>query len=293
MITNHRLSLVDVSWGQTVRDLVSLTKPGVAGLLVFTALATAWVASGPWTSPARLVFLALAGGLTSGGAAALNQYLERDIDARMPRTAGRPLPAGRLTAPAVALVWGLFLCTAGLSISAMTLPPLATAFILLGLIIYVPLYTWLLKRRTPWNVVIGGAAGSCPVLAGWATMRGDWPLMPLALAAVVYFWSPVHFWSYAMVHRESYRRAGIPMLPAVIGLRATPPFIFAHAVLVVLAAWVALSGLGAGVVGLGGLVFLSACLALWRQPTSRVALKVYRASNAYLALVFLSLMMIR
>jgi protoheme IX farnesyltransferase len=289
MITNHRLSFVDVSWAQTVRDMVSLTKPGVAGLLVFTALATAWVASGPWISPARLVFLALAGGLTSGGAAALNQYLERDLDARMPRTADRPLPAGRLTTPAVALVWGLFLCTAGLLISAMTLPPLATAFILLGLVIYVPLYTWLLKRRTPWNVVIGGAAGSFPVLAGWATMRGDWPLMPLALAAAVYFWSPVHFWSYAMVHREGYRRAGIPMLPAVIGLQATPPFILAHAVLVVLAAWIALSGFAAVIVGLGGLVFLGACLALWRRPVPRMALKVYRVSNAYLALVFLSL----
>lgn len=280
-----------VQWWQGLRDLVRLTKPGVTGLLVFTALTTAWAASGPWVSPVRLVLLGLVGSLTAGGAGALNQYLDRDVDARMPRTARRPLPSGRLPVPEIALVWGLCLCLAGLALAIATLPMETTAFVLLGLVIYIPLYTWLLKRRTPWNVVIGGAAGSCPVLAGWAAVRGDWPLMPLALAALVFFWTPAHFWAYAMVHQEGYRRAGLPMLPNVIGVEATPAYILAHALLAVLAGVLATSGLAAVMAGLSGLAFLWACLALGREPTPPRAWKVYKVSNYYLVFVFLGLVL--
>ncbi len=271
--------------------LVSLCKPGVTGLLVFTALTTAWAASGPWASLSGLVPLALAGGLTAAGAAALNHYFDRDLDARMPRTARRPLPAGRLGVPEVALLWGLLLCLGGLAVAIRMLPLEATAFILLGLTIYIPLYTCLLKRRTPWSVVIGGAAGSCPVLAGWAAARGDWPLAPLALAALVFFWTPAHFWAYAMVHQADYRRAGLPMLPNVVGAKATPPYILAHALLAVLAALLGTSGLAAVIAGLSGLAFLLSCLALWREPTARRAWEVYKVSNYYLALVFLGLLL--
>lgn len=286
-----------VQWQEGLRDLIRLTKPGVTGLLVFTAVATARAAGGPWVSLERLVLLALVGGFTAGGAAALNQYLERDIDARMPRTARRPLPSGRLPIPQIALVWGVLLYSAGLSLSIATLPLETTAFVLLGLVIYIPVYTCLLKRRTLWNVVIGGAAGSCPVLAGWATMRTDWPITPLALAALVFFWTPAHFWAYAMVHQEGYRRAGLPMLPNVIGMRATPAYILAHAVLAVMAAGLATAGLtlngwlAAVIVGVGGLAFFLACLALWREPTPARAWRAYQVSNYYLALVFLGLVL--
>lgn len=280
-----------MQWRQELRDLISLSKPGVTGLLVFTALTTAWAASGPWISPVRLSMLALAGALTAGGSGALNQYLERDLDGRMPRTAHRPLPAGRLPVPGIALIWGVLLCSAGLTLAAIALPLEATTFFFLGIVVYIPLYTWLLKPRTPWSVVIGGAAGSCPVLAGWAAVRGDWPVLPLALAALVFFWTPAHFWAYAMVYEDSYRRADLPMLPSVIGSQATPPYILAHALLAVLAGGLALSGLAAAIAGLSGLVFLLACLALWRNPTISRAWRVYHISNYYLTLVFLGLVL--
>ncbi len=289
-IVKH-ISFDSVQWQQGLRDLISLTKPGVTGLLVFTAVTTAWAASGPWVSPVRLALLALVGSLTAGGAAAINHYLDQDLDARMPRTAHRPLPAGRLPVPEIAVVWGGLLCAVGLTVAAKTLSLEATAFTLLGLVIYIPVYTCLLKRRTLLNVVIGGAAGSCPVLAGWAAVRGDWPLAPLALAALVFFWTPAHFWAYAMVHQEGYRRADLPMLPNVVGMRAVPPYILAHAVLAVLASVLATSGLAAVVAGAGGLAFLLSCLALWREPTARRAWRVYKVSNYYLLLVFLGLVL--
>lgn len=278
-----------IAWQQGLHDLITLTKPGVTALLVFTAVTTAWAASGPWLSATRLGLLALVGVLTAGGAAAINHYFDRDLDARMPRTAHRPLPAKRLPVPEIALVWGALLCGAGLLLSVWTLPPETTFFVLLGLVIYIPIYTWLLKRRTPLNVVIGGAAGSCPVLAGWAAVRGDWPLTPLALAALVFFWTPAHFWAYAMVHREAYRRAELPMLPNIVGLEATPPYVFAHALLTVAVSLVAVRGLAAAVAVLSGLFFLWACLQLWRTPSPRRAWKAYKASNYYLVLVFLGL----
>jgi protoheme IX farnesyltransferase len=282
------------------RDLLTLTKPGVSLLLVVTAVTTAIAGGGPSTSAWQIVAVALAGGLTAGGAAALNHYLDRDVDARMPRTARRPLPAGRLAQPELAAAWGVALAAAGLTLAALTLPLEATLFIALGLLIYVPLYTVVLKRRTVWNVVIGGAAGSCPVLAGWAAVRADWPVGPLALAAVVFFWSPAHFWAYAAAHEQDYRRAGLPMLPAVIGIAAVPPFILGHAVPAVIAALVAVAGFTAGApalpaagvwlaVGAAGLLMLGAGVRLWRQATPARAQSLYRVSNYFLAVLFLAI----
>ncbi|HEU5316933.1 MAG TPA: heme o synthase [Chloroflexota bacterium] len=282
------------------RDLFILLKPGVSVLLVVTAVTTALAAGGPPTAPEQVLLLALAGWLTAGGSAALNHYLDRDVDARMRRTVGRPIPAGRLAQPEVAALWGGALVAGGVSLAALTLPLEAALFILLGFLIYVPLYTGLLKRRTPWNVVIGGAAGSCPVLAGWAAVRGDWPVAPLALAAVVFFWSPAHFWAYAAVHEDDYRRARLPMLPAVIGIAATPPFIMGHAVPAVLAALLAVAGFMAGAppiaaglvwtaVGGASALMLGACARMWREPTAMHARALYKVSNRFLAIVFIAI----
>jgi heme o synthase len=263
--------------------------------MVITAVMTAWAAGGPWVSPAQVLALAVAGALTAGGAAAINHYWDRDIDARMVRTAGRPLPSGRFVIPEVALAWGALLVTSGLTLAVHTLPPEAAGFILLGFLIYVPLYTCLLKRRTPWNVIIGGAAGSCPVLAGWATVRGDWPLAPLALAALVFFWTPAHFWAYAMANEEDYRGAGVPMLPAIVGSPATPPYILAHAIPAIVAAAVALASLPAGllsasgvIAGLASLVFLGVCLSLYQDSGRARAKLAFHTSNSYLAIVFIA-----
>ena len=285
-----------LSWSafkQILRDLLVLTKPGVTVILAFTAMTTALSASSPWVDPGVLLALLLAGLLTAGGSASLNQYLERDLDAQMPRTARRPLPSGRIANRHLALHWGLLLCAAGLLLSLLTLPILATVWMLVGILVYVPLYTLVLKRRTFLNVVIGGLAGCCPVLAGWAAVRADWPLVPFALAAIVFFWTPAHFWAFAMAHVTDYERAGFPMLPAVIGLKKTTPYILTHAYLAVLASLAVLTGAALWVAAIVGGVFLALCVRLCFKPARRSAYMVYKASNYYLMLVFLGLLLTR
>lgn len=273
-----------------LKTLLKLTKPGVTLLLVFTAVATAAAASGPWFDPARLLLLAISGGLAAGGAGAINHYLERDLDRQMPRTAGRPLPTGQLSDPRLALYWGLSLAGLGLWISNLTLPPETTLFTALGIVVYVPIYTMLLKRRTPLNVVIGGAAGAFPVLAGWSVFRMDWLLLPVALALVVFFWTPAHFWAFAIRHKADYGRAGFPMLPNIIGARRTAPFIFIHAFFAVAASLLALTGLPLLLAALSGAIFLGLCIYLWLDPTETRAYLVYKASNYYLLVVFVGVL---
>jgi protoheme IX farnesyltransferase len=274
------------AWKQTLRDLFVLTKPGVTIVLAFTAMTTAIAASGPWADPGVLFALLAAGLLTAGGAASLNQYLERDLDGQMPRTARRPLPSGRIENPRLALQWGLFLCALGLVVALRFMPLAAAALIFLGILVYVPVYTLLLKRRTLLNVVIGGLAGCCPVLAGWAAVRADWPLVPFALAAVVFFWTPAHFWCFAMAHVTDYQRAGFPMLPAIVGLRRSVPFIILHAYLAVMASLGAFDGLWLWATAAAGGLFLLACLHLWLRPNKRQAYYTYKISNYYLMIVF-------
>lgn len=276
----------------SLRKLIALTKPGVTGVLVFTAMATALAAGRAALPFARLMILGAAGALAAGGASALNHYFEREIDAQMPRTAGRPLPSGMLVPPAAALVWGLGLCLAGVALAALTLPISAAAFIALGILIYVPLYTLFLKRRSVLNIVIGGAAGSCAVLAGWATAEVGWSLMPLALAATVFFWTPAHFWAFAILHDVEYRLAGFPMLPSVVGSRRAAPYIFLHAALTVTASLLALRGLPLGLVAVAGAVLLVVCLRLWRQPEKGRARSVYMVSNYYLITAFSAILLV-
>ena len=273
-----------------LKTLLKLTKPGVTLLLVFTAVSTAVAASGPWFDPVRLLFLAISGGLAAGGAGAINHYLERDLDRQMPRTAGRPLPAGQLQDPRLALFWGVSLAGLGLWISNLTLPPETTLFTALGIVVYIPIYTLLLKRRTALNVVIGGAAGAFPVLAGWSVFRMDWPLLPIALALVVFFWTPAHFWAFAIRHKADYGRAGFPMLPNLIGSRRTVPFIFIHAFFAVAASMIALTGIPLALAAISGAMFIGMCVYLWLRPTESRAYLVYKASNYYLMLVFVGVM---
>jgi len=281
------------AWKQLLRDLFVLTKPGVTIVLAFTALTTAISASGGWVSLPLLLALLAAGLLTSGGAASINMYIERELDAQMPRTARRPLPSGRLAQERIALYWGLLLCASGLAVAFLALPLEAATLILLGILVYVPLYTLILKRRTFLNVVIGGLAGCCPVLAGWAAVRADWPLAPFALAAVVFFWTPAHFWAYAMAHVTDYQRAGFPMLPALVGLPKTAPYVASHAYLAVLFSLSVLNGAALWIAAAAGLVFLAGCMLLWFRPGKRLAHRVYKISNYYLMLVFLAVLFAR
>lgn len=193
---------------------LELTKPRIVFLLLLVAL-SAYVASSPSTvSLPTLILLLVAGALSSAGSSAVNQYLDRDIDGVMSRTKHRPLPTGRLQ-PRQALTFGLLLIGSG-ALLALAINPLTALFILLGAFVYLVIYTLILKRRSTWNIVIGGFAGSCPALAGSAAAVNAITQPAIFLAILVFLWTPGHFWASSLRNREDYRKAGIPMLPAVV-----------------------------------------------------------------------------
>ena len=214
-------SLTDPAPAMTAdwRDLVALTKPRVMSLVVFTALCGMLAA--PVSLPPVLGFTAiLCIALAAGAAGALNQWYEADLDARMKRTAGRPLPAGRLDRQ-TALHFGVGLGTFSVLLMALATNFVAAAWLALSILFYVLVYTVWLKRRTAQNIVIGGAAGAFPPLIGWAAATGDVTLMPILLFAIIFLWTPPHFWALSLFVRSDYANAGVPMLPVVAGLAAT------------------------------------------------------------------------
>ena len=264
-------------WG----DVATLLKLRIDALVVLVALAAA-VAAGT-TEPATLLVLSGACLAASAGASALNHYLDRAVDARMARTRSRPLPAGRLE-PRLAAFLGTGLVVVS-QLSALALGVLPALYLLAGALAYAVVYTWWLKPRTPYSIVLGGAAGSFAALAGWQTGGSTWAPAALLLAAVLFLWTPSHFWSLAIVLEPDYRAAGVPMLSAVAGAERT-----AHAVLVNTAGLVATS-LVLGVFlpwpYLAAAVPAGACflgLALWlrRRPDARRAFTVFKLSGLYL-----------
>jgi heme o synthase len=198
-----------------VADYLSLTKPRILLLLLTTELGSMIVAARGWPGTS-LTLVALAGGaLSAGGAAAINCWFDRDIDAVMARTCTRPVPSGRI-APASALSFGIGLGVTGVVVLALFANRLAAALALAGGLFYVFVYTIWLKRSTRQNIVIGGAAGAFPPLVGWAVVSGSIGALALALFVVIFCWTPPHFWSLALLLRRQYRQAGVPMLPAVV-----------------------------------------------------------------------------
>jgi protoheme IX farnesyltransferase len=201
-----------------VRDLVALTKPRIISLLLVTTIAPMFVAGTPsWF----LVFVVFVGGyLMAGGANAVNMYLDRDIDDRMARTRLRPIPSGRLAAREV-LVFGILLATTATYVLAHFANVLTAALALAGFYFYVFVYTRWLKRSTPQNIVIGGAAGAFPPLVGWAAVTGHIDLLAVYLFLIIFYWTPPHFWALALLKQRDYDRAGVPMAPLVWGERET------------------------------------------------------------------------
>ncbi|MDW8062592.1 MAG: heme o synthase [Candidatus Caldarchaeum sp.] len=197
--------------------LLALTKPKITLLNIFTALASYVLAGGV---PANAIHLILAGYLSVGGASALNHFLDTDIDRRMKRTAKRPLPSGKLS-PWTALAMGVSMVSASVVYSAFAINLLTSFFIFLGAAIYVFIYTVWLKRRSVWNIVIGGLAGSCAPLAGWTAAGREISAVPLLLAFLVFLWTPGHFWALASRAVKDYESAGIPMLPVKKGVEFT------------------------------------------------------------------------
>jgi heme o synthase len=270
------------------RDLVTLTKPKVQSLLLFTTITTMYVAGDP--SIGLVALTCLGGALSAGGAGAINHYVDRDIDAVMTRTATRPIPSGRLPAP-VALWFGIGLGVASVLLLGLTVNWLAAALSLSGLLGYVFVYTLWLKRRTPQNIVIGGAAGAVPPLVAWAATTGGLSWWAVYLFAIVFYWTPPHFWALSLLMKDEYAKASVPMMPVVRGEAETRRQIVLYTGLLVTLTMLPACGQLFGTLYLvavcvlgGGFAWLA--LKLYRTKDRRSALRLYLFSLAYLALLF-------
>ena len=274
----------------TLRDYVALTKPRIISLLLLTTLATMFAADPAGPSPAIVLWTMLGGYLAAGGAGAINHYIDRDRDARMARTRGRPLVAGRIE-PLHGLVFGVVLGALATVQLAITVNPLAAALALTGLLGYVFVYTLWLKPLTPQNIVIGGAAGAMPPLVGWAAATGGLSIDAIYPFGIVFLWTPPHFWALSLLIKDDYARTGVPMLPVVRGEAVTRRQILAYTLILVAFTLlpVATGFLGAiylVAAALLGAGFIALAARLLRQPSRRAALRLYLSSLAYLALLF-------
>jgi protoheme IX farnesyltransferase len=273
---------------QVVADYVTLTKPKVQSLLLLTTITTMYVAGDP--SLALVFWTVLGGSLASGGAGAVNHWYDRDIDAQMARTATRPVPAGRI-APRSALAFGIALAALSFVELSLAVNLLSAVLALAGFLGYVFVYTIWLKRSTPQNIVIGGAAGAVPPLVAWAAVTGRLELTALYLFAIVFYWTPPHFWALSLLMKDEYARVGVPMMPVVHGDTETRRQIVLYTTLLVVLTLlpVAFGFFGAlyalAAIGLGG-VFLVLAVRLQRRADRPSALRTYLYSLAYLALLF-------
>jgi heme o synthase len=269
-------------------DYFDMMKPRVQTLLLFTTITTMYVAGSP--SIGLVALTCLGGALSAGGAGAINHWFDRDLDAIMVRTANRPIPAGRV-APRNALAFGILLGVSAFALLASTVNLLAAALSLSGLLGYVFVYTIWLKRRTPQNIVIGGAAGAVPPLVAWAATTGHLSGSALYLFAIVFYWTPPHFWALSLLMKDEYAKAGVPMMPVVRGEEETRFQIVLYTFLLVAVTILPFAGgligvvyfISAVVLGSG---FIWLAVTLFRARERRPALRLYLSSLAYLALLF-------
>lgn len=296
-MNTHTDLIAPTGYGQAIRFLLStvsaLFKLRIVLLLLFAALGGLFLGAGGWPGTSAISLILITGGLAAAGSSAINEYIEREADAKMNRTRHRPLVSGAIRRPG----WVPFLGAAMILIPSLAVLPSRPAlafFLVLGAIIYIGVYTLWLKPRTPLNIVIGGAAGSCAVLSGGAAVGGWTDPGVLALALLLFLWTPIHFWSLAMVYREDYERAGVPMLPVTTTPRRS-------------AFWGLVHGIAGSLIGLAlafhpelGPIYLIPVLIvtlylmgmgwqLLRRPTIRHAWRVFHASNFYLTLVLLAI----
>jgi protoheme IX farnesyltransferase len=279
-----------------LRDLVMLTKPRIISLLLVTTVAPMFVAGNPgWL----LVVVVLVGGyLMAGGANAVNMYLDRDIDTQMSRTKLRPIPSGRM-GPRAVLAFGVALATAATFLLARFTNVLAALLALGGFYFYVFVYTRWLKRTTPQNIVIGGAAGAFPPLVGWAAMTGTIDLTAVYLFLIIFYWTPPHFWALALLKQRDYGRAGVPMAPLVWGERQTMrQMVWYNVILIALTLLPATFG-AFGIIYLvsalvlGGILLAGVIRVAMTTEWTKPAWQVYKFSLLYLALLFLAMVIDR
>ena len=277
-----------------VRDYVTLTKPKIISLLLVTAAGGMFLAEQGLPSLTMLAWVWLGGALASGGANAINQHLDRDIDREMRRTRSRPV-AGERVSPRYALAFGIGLNIVAFALLATLVNPLAALLTLSASLFYVFVYTWWLKRTTPNNIVIGGAAGAVPPMVGWVAVTGSLDLPAVYLFAIIFFWTPPHFWALSLLIEKDYEQAGVPMLPVVSSRQQTTLHIFLYSI--------ALTGLTLmfALLPAVGLIYLASAIALgapfiylawrlWRDDSRGRAKAAYLYSLAYLALLFVAIM---
>jgi len=274
------------------RDMVTLTKPRIISLLLLTTIAPMFVAGSP--SLGLILIVALGGYLMAGGANAVNMYLDRDIDDRMARTRLRPIPSGRMSGKSV-LAFGVALATAATFVFAMFTNLLTAALALAGFYFYVYVYTRWLKRTTPHNIVIGGAAGAFPPLVGWAAMTGRVDLVAIYLFLIIFYWTPPHFWALALLKQRDYGKAGVPMAPLVWGERETMRQMLWYA-LILIAITILPVTFGAfgpiylvSALILGGLMLFGIIRMMRAEDWTARAWWLYKYSLLYLALLFVAM----
>src|SRR5581483_1249961 len=286
---------VVASWRSTLADYVALTKPEIISLLLVTTVCTMFIASRSMPSLWLILWTTLGGALAAGGANALNCYVDQDIDQDMTRTRRRPIPAGRME-PQRVLIFGLTLGILSFMVMLLGVNMLAAVLSLLGLLFYVFVYTLWLKRSTPHNIVIGGAAGAVPPLVGWAAATGRVDVAAWWLFAIIFFWTPPHFWALALLIKRDYERAGVPMLPVVSSESHTRWQIFLYSLLLLplTAMLYAVGALGllylVLALGLTG-IFVWYAARLLKHATLGWARRTYRYSLLYLALLFGSMVL--
>ncbi len=275
-------------------DLVTLTKPRIISLLLVTTIAPMFVTNRGLPSLSLLLTVALGGYLMAGGANAINMWFDRDIDDKMTRTRLRPIPAGRIT-PGAALAFGIGLAGISFVVFWQLVNPLSAWLALGGLLFYVLVYTMWLKRSSPQNIVIGGAAGAFPPLVGWAAMTGHIDLPAIYLFAIIFYWTPPHFWALALIKRHEYAKAGIPMMPVVRGEQRTKVEMLIYTLMllpltlmpVLFGAFGVFYAVAAALLGAPMLWY---CIRLLRESSiTPTAWKLYKYSLLYLALLFLAM----
>ena len=284
------------SQSSLARDMIALTKPRIISLLLLTTVAPMFVAGSPtWLT---VIIVLIGGYLMAGGANAVNMYLDRDIDTQMSRTRLRPIPSGRM-GPRSVLAFGIALATAATYILARFTNVLTAILALAGFYFYVFVYTRWLKRTTPQNIVIGGAAGAFPPLVGWAAMTGRIDLTAVYLFLIVFFWTPPHFWALALLKQRDYGRAGVPMAPLVWGERETMHQMLWYNVILIALTLLPFTFGAFGLIYFWSALVLGATLLIgilrimrtpeWTKP----AWQVYKFSLLYLALLFIAMVIDR
>ena len=287
---------VSVIDGGTVGDYIALLKPRVMSLVIFTAFVGYVLAPGT-LHPVLGAIAILAVAVGAGASGAINMWYDRDIDAVMARTKGRPIPAGRVNADE-ALAFGVVLSIGSVVVMGLAVNWLAAGLLALPIVYYVFFYTMWLKRRTPQNIVVGGAAGAFPPMIGWAAATGEVSIESLVLFAIIFMWTPPHFWALALYRSGDYRAAGVPMLPVVAGRAETRRQIVIYSVLLaplgVAPWWLGFAGPFYGSVAavLGG-VFLLGAMRVWRDDQERHCRQLFGFSILYLFAIFAMLLVDR